>query len=704
MHQKLSILRMAVLFCIALTANAQNHTYLDANTFEGIWATGTIPIDFTDSWANKVQGSFAGQSNLNVENNKEDLQKYWSTQYYFIDGILQSGFISFNDPISIYLNKIKDRLLKDDPALSKEIRVYLRKSPSVNAACVADGIVLINTGLVAAAETEAEIAFVLAHEIQHYKEGHIFKSFQEREKMLEENVKEYKRLHPIEKFDLLVSQSKEHEFEADETGLQLYLKSEYSKEAPDRVMTMLHEAYIPYGRVEVGEDFLATSDFTLPHVFFRSEVTAISAEEDYFDETHSHPNIAKRREALDELLKRMDGGSKHFIEPQEEFNALRELARFERVRELLLIGSYGDALYDIYVLKQQYPDSKFLNISEVKAVYALAGFKANRKYDWVTKSTSKVEGPSQQVHHILKQFDKNQMTAYALRMVMDNAKKYPEETYLSLYASELAKYMVVQCKLEESDFKVENARLGEFDKKPEDFDSERHYMRAVQSYYRPVYKYLVQEEVKSGWLKSEFKEHKTIQDSIDTYMQLSRKEKESRREDNKENWEQGNNLKIQKLVIMDPTLILKISDKDADDFQKNFEKEQKFKQDVATLAREHSLDATMLFTEDITQTDIEKYNTVAMLKERLAEGEMHYYADLLPPGIELAHKIEAKGNVRYVCSITGYLVDGVDSYNFNVYDLKKGKWVYARSETTGFNLSSKDLMKEIETDFERIKN
>lgn len=704
MFLKRSPLALVMLIATIASLNAQTYSYLDVNTFDGIWANGPIPSDFTDSWASKVQNSFTGKTNINAENNKEDIQKYWSNQYYVIDEILQSGFVSFNDPISIYLNEIKDRLLNDDPNLSKEIRVYLRKSPSVNAACVADGIILVNTGLVAAAESEAQIAFVLAHEIQHYNQGHIFKSFQEREKMLEENVKEYKRLHPIEKFDLLMAQSKEHEFEADETGLELYLKSEYSKEAPDGVMTMLHEAYMPYGRVVVGDDFLATSEYRLPHVFFRAETSEISAEENYFDETHSHPNIAKRREALDQLLTRMEGGSKDFVNPEEQFYALRELARFERVRELLLIGSYGDALYDIYVLKQKYHDSKILNISEVKAIYALAGFKANKKYDWVTKSTSKVEGPSQQVHHILKQFDKNQMTAYALRMVRDNMKKYPEETYLSQYASELAKYMVVQCKLDEGDFKVEKARLGEFDKKLEDFESERQYMRAVQSYYRPVYKYLVQEEVKSGWLKSEFSKHKIIQDSIDDYMDLSRKDKESRREDNQENWEQGKNLNIQRMVIMDPTLVLRISNKDADDFYKNFEKEQRFKKDVATLAQERGLEATMLFSEDISQTDIEKYNLVAMLKERLAEGRLHYYADLLPPGIELAHKIESKGNGRYICSITGYLVDGVDSYNFNVYDLQKGKWVYARSETTGFNLSSKDLMKEIEIDFERIKN
>ncbi len=704
MYLKLKSVILLVISIAATHGSSQTYNYLDPNNFDGIWAQGLIPKDFTESWATKVQNSFKGSTNVNVGADPEALQKYWSSQYYFIDGMLQSGSVSFNDPISVYLNKIKDRLLIDNPKLSSEIRVYLRKSPAVNAATVADGIILFNTGLFAYAHTESELAFVMAHEIQHYSEGHLLESFQEREKLLKENIKEYRRLHPIEKYDLMLMQSKDHEFEADEAGLMLYLNSEYSKDAPGRVLSILHESYMPYGNVEVGEDFLATSTFRLPSVFYRESVSEVSKEEDYFDETHSHPNIAKRRDALDEMLKRMQGGTKDFIEPEEEFLALRELARFERVRELLLVGAYGDALYDIYVLKQKYPNSKFLDISEVKAVYALSGFKTSRNYDWVTKSTSKVEGPSQQVHHILKQFDKNQMTAYALRMVMDNMKKYPEETYLSIYADELAKYMVVYCKLDIGDFEVDNAEFLPFDKKPEDFESERQYLRAVQNHYRPVYKYLVQEEVKSGWLQKEFKAHKVIQDSIDNYMNLSRKVKNSQREDRQEQWEEGTNLKIERLVILDPTLILEISDQDSKDFIENFEKEQRFKEDVDVLAKEHGLDAIMLFSDKMKDTDVALYNKVSQLKERLSEGKLHYYADLLPPGIELSHKIEAEGNERYICSITGLLVDGIDTYNFNVYDLKKGKWVYGRNETTGFNLSSRDLMKEIETDFERIKN
>ena len=161
----------------------------------------------------------------------------------------------------------------DDPALANKIRVYLRRSPYVNAATVADGIILFNTGAFAYAESEAELAFILAHEIQHYKQGHLLKSFEERQKLLKESVREYRKLHPIEKMDMLTMQSQEHEYEADELGAELYLKSDYSDDAPARVLSLLHQSYMPYGKKEVTNDFLKVGSHQLPEVFYRDSVS-----------------------------------------------------------------------------------------------------------------------------------------------------------------------------------------------------------------------------------------------------------------------------------------------------------------------------------------------------------------------------------------------------------------------------------------------
>lgn len=693
------------LFLALFTTKAQDYSYLDVNNFSGIKSEGQIPPDFTETWASKFEkaNQISGSSHMQGRND-EVLENFWSEQYYVIDGLMHNGRVCFNDPISDYLNNIKNNLLQDDPDLKEALRVYLYRAPFVNAFAVSDGIIMVSTGLFAHAETEAELAFVIAHEIQHYKEQHLFERFEERERLLREKVREYRKLHPLQKEALLLSQNREHEFEADEKGLQLFLKSKYSLNASERVLTMLHQSYMPYGDKEVGSDFLATDKFQLPSIFFRDSVSVVTREEDYFDETHTHPNIAKRRAALQEILKGRSGGSMDFVQPREQFYALRNLARFERVRELILYGSYGEALYDIYYLRDQYPASKFLDLAQAKALYALAGFKVKRAYREVARITSRVEGPSQQVHHILKQFDKNQLAAYALHIVRYTQQKYPEEKFLATYASELTKYMLVDCRLSAEDFHVANEALPPFEGKPKDYRSERQYFRAQQSHYRDLYKYVVQDEYKSGWLGQRMEKHQWLIDSIARHQQLDRRDKRDQRKEWKKEWEEGTSVHVRKLVMLDPSLNLRKEDQDRKDYYKNFEKEMEFKRELPALASEQGIEAVFLFSEEMDETDVEKYNHNARLKEWINEASFQYQYGLRPTCVDVADELEKVSSARYICTVKGNVQDGSDSYIFTLYDIKKGKVVYKRADTQGFRLSLRDLLRETEDDLQRIYN
>lgn len=53
-----------------------------------------------------------------------------------------------------------------------EFRFYVVEDPSINAASLPDGTLLINTGLLGAVENEAQLAFVLSHEIAHVLQVH----------------------------------------------------------------------------------------------------------------------------------------------------------------------------------------------------------------------------------------------------------------------------------------------------------------------------------------------------------------------------------------------------------------------------------------------------------------------------------------------------------------------------------------------------
>ena len=91
---------------------------------------------------------------------------------YHIGKMLTSGRIVYGDAVSRMLERIADTLLRDYPELRSELRFYTINSPEVNAFATGQGMVFVNLGLVAQAENEAQIAFVLSHEIIHYFRSH----------------------------------------------------------------------------------------------------------------------------------------------------------------------------------------------------------------------------------------------------------------------------------------------------------------------------------------------------------------------------------------------------------------------------------------------------------------------------------------------------------------------------------------------------
>ena len=60
----------------------------------------------------------------------------------------------------------------DVTARALEFRFFVIEDPSINAAALPDGTVLVNTGLLGAVENESQLAFVLSHEIAHVLQAH----------------------------------------------------------------------------------------------------------------------------------------------------------------------------------------------------------------------------------------------------------------------------------------------------------------------------------------------------------------------------------------------------------------------------------------------------------------------------------------------------------------------------------------------------
>ena len=77
-------------------------------------------------------------------------------------------------------------MLKDETELYKQLTFYIIKTSTVNAFATDRGDVFVTMGLLARLNTEAELAFILAHEIIHTEEKHSMQSFDKQWEIKEE--------------------------------------------------------------------------------------------------------------------------------------------------------------------------------------------------------------------------------------------------------------------------------------------------------------------------------------------------------------------------------------------------------------------------------------------------------------------------------------------------------------------------------------
>jgi len=208
MLKKTFILTYLISIFVSSGSLAQSKT--DFNHYKTLASTGSIPEDFSLSTYQKVDRDMkADRPELAVALRR----KFYTGIHTAIDEIIHSEVCIFGDPISLYVKDIAKKLLKDDPETFNSLRFYTLKSNETNAFSTDQGIIFVTTGLISQVSSEAQIAYVLAHEIAHYKRKHVLERF--KQKTVLKNANYYE----------LSTYSKERELEADSDAIELYKKA-----------------------------------------------------------------------------------------------------------------------------------------------------------------------------------------------------------------------------------------------------------------------------------------------------------------------------------------------------------------------------------------------------------------------------------------------------------------------------------------------
>ena len=424
----------ATVLLIFVVLSGQSQSF---ENFERLKSEGPIPEDFLSTSTDKFNYDF--ENNLDKGVDKE----FFINTRFFIDELLLSGKVIFNDPISEYISDIALHLLKDDFKTYNQLRFYTIKSNVVNAFATDQGIIFFTTGLISRLTNEAELAFIIAHEIAHHKEKHIKEGYIEKEE-LEKLVGKYKNKSYDEFLLNLSRYNRANELEADKKGAELFYQSNYAPEGINGSFDILMKSHVPFENIPFENTFFNASPLKIPTDYFVEKVPDILMDEYKFELGGTHPNIITRKQNL-EADSTLQGGNQLFHFPEERFNNVRELARYETVRLNLLEGDYITAIYHIYCIKKLsgIKSNRFLDLSLIKAFYGIAKYHSADYYSGLKDHLVNFEGEIYKLYHLIAQLNKSQVNSIAFRHVYDISEHYQADSVFQIYRNEMAKTFIL---------------------------------------------------------------------------------------------------------------------------------------------------------------------------------------------------------------------------------------------------------------------
>jgi hypothetical protein len=429
-YQKTTVFLVSFILLLSGSISAQQDL---TKNYAPLKSSGSLPDILIQSTQSKIdEGLKVERATMSKQDKVEFLEKI----HYSIDDLLNSGMVLFGDETTKYVERVASELLKDEPKLRKELQFYVIKSNVTNALSTDQGIIFITLGLLAQIENEAQLAYILAHEISHYQERHIEKAFVK-------NSEPAKRSERIDaQIERLSNHSKEAELEADKLALKLYHKAGYAKSEINAVFDVLMYSYLPFDEIALPKDYYDSPNLFIPERFFPKSINPIKANDDYDDTKSSHPNIRKRREAIGSEISKLDSwGDKEFKLSKDDFLYIRSLARMEGLRLNILNTDLAEALYRAFLLEREYPENLYLNQCKANAWLSLASFKLTNNISEVNPRYSQVEGELHAMAYFISKLSRIQLAIVALRQIEDINVRFPEDAQIQKIRSKMIRLL-----------------------------------------------------------------------------------------------------------------------------------------------------------------------------------------------------------------------------------------------------------------------
>ena len=648
---------------LCLSLATLSSTAQDWNYYTPLKSKGKIPRDFTEAFSNKYLEQSENISSDERKKERKQKDEYYQRSEYFINEYLVSGDVIFGDTITRYCESILDILLKDDPELRKKLRVYVVKSPIVNASATGNGIIFVNLGLMAQVENEAQLAYVLAHEITHFDEDHVFNQYVESEK-IRNGQDLYRRASRAEKLQALSTYSKTHELEADEKGLNhFYKNSGYSLRAPVYVMDVLQYSYLPFDEIPFEKSYLESKHLKIPEEYLLEETAPITADADFDDSESTHPNIKKRKLALLDLIGKGDVGKDYLIS-EELFKHCQRLARYENSRLFLTQGNYAEAIYNTFLLKQKYGEDRYQRLTIAKALAGASVYRNEGDLYKLVRNHKKVEGESQQVYFLLSKFQKKDLNTFAVEYSYRLLRDYPDDEAVQRIFKRSMYDLVYENEMRPDEY---SRRAIDDTINTQDLLSLQDSLNANRSSkIKNIKRKRLEEKIEADkeyylyafvdyWDDTTFtKRFETLAERADD-PRGQRSHNMATRKSTHEKYDKNIALGIDKVLFVTPTY-LKMDEREKDGIRYLTTDESlvNYKGQIQGLADRVNLEIEMLDYKDIWEDEIDKFNDISLLKAWVDERLNHENTDAIISDFDNVQYLREKYNTDYI-AYTGNL-------------------------------------------------
>ena len=466
-------MKVFILFHIIITLSCQVlYSQNQKLNFEKeyLLADGEIPLEILELASVGLEKSLNKITKSDSIDNFHKIKEFLLTSNYQVSNLFWGGNTLYGDSLTTYVNKVGSKVVKARGNLGNEINFYTYKSSQINAFCTGLGNIFVSTGLLANIENEAELAFVLSHEISHYELKHSLSSYLEEEGILEGEGK-YKKQSIEDRVSLLYKFAKSDEFEADSLGAIEFLKMGYRGDNISKVLEMLYYSYLPFDEKYINEGFLNMKEIKIPDKYLLREADSLKSIEERNDRYYTHPNVLKRLSRIEKIVeKNKKENEVDFFFGEKSFYSFQKIARYELVKQYLIEARYSKALYASLTLLQSSPNDKSLEMSISKALYGLCKYKNSNSLHYVAEAYTRIQGESQKIHYLIKHLTRKQFNVIVLSYLERMFKKYPEEAVLEEYINDCIRELVVVNKITKKDLNVDKMdednfhlyALGEF--------------------------------------------------------------------------------------------------------------------------------------------------------------------------------------------------------------------------------------------------